>query len=88
MSDENVVIDLSQNETSILETSATQIQQNAYKKLRKKIQDQVISIGEFSYKDIKDTDIIYPRAHNAILIEGTRGSGKTTFLLKSLERLK
>jgi hypothetical protein len=60
----------------------------AYQKLREGVEKQLNSLGTFSYRDIKDTDITYPRVHNAILIEGSRGSGKTTFLLKSLEKLK
>ncbi|BBN60917.1 hypothetical protein [Pseudomonas sp. KUIN-1] len=88
MNDKCVVIDLSANEAGVLEDSAEQLQHEAYQKLRDGIEKQIYSLGTFSYRDIRDTDITYPRVHNAILIEGSRGSGKTTFLLKSLEKLK
>jgi hypothetical protein len=88
MNDKCVVIDLSANEAGVLEDSAEQLQHGAYQKLRGGIEKQLNSLGTFSYRDIKDTDITYQRVHNAILIEGSRGSGKTTFLLKSLEKLK
>lgn len=87
MNEKNVVIDLSISEAGVLEDSAEQLQQGGYQKLRGGIESQLSSLGRFSYRDIKDTDITYPRVHNAFLIEGNRGSGKTTFLLKSLDKL-
>ncbi|MGY2958938.1 hypothetical protein ACVWWT_004190 [Pseudomonas sp. TE6349] len=87
MNVKNLVIDLSIGEAGVFEESAEQLQQRAYERLRREIQNQLKSVGNFSYGNIKDTDITYPRAHNAFLIEGSRGSGKTTFLLKSLQKL-
>ncbi|MBX8534311.1 KAP family NTPase [Pseudomonas cichorii] len=88
MSDNKVVINLSVNEAGVLEDSEGQLQQAAYLKLRGRIESQLNARATFSYESIKETDITYPRVHSAILIEGGRGSGKTTFLLKSLEKLK
>ncbi|MCV4344207.1 KAP family NTPase [Pseudomonas capsici] len=88
MSDNKVVINLSVNEAGVLEDSEGQLQQNAYLKLRDRIEYQLDTRTTFSYESIKETDITYPRVHSAILVEGGRGSGKTTFLLKSLEKLK
>ncbi|MBX8518828.1 hypothetical protein K5D56_07115 [Pseudomonas cichorii] len=88
MSDNKVVINLSVNEAGVLEDSEGQLQQDAYLKLRDRIEYQLNARTTFSYESIKETDITYPRVHSAILIEGGRGSGKTTFLLKSLEKLK
>ncbi|MEN1832748.1 hypothetical protein AAIM60_07675 [Pseudomonas lijiangensis] len=88
MSDNKVVINLSVNEAGVLEDSEGQLQQDAYLKLRGRIEHQLKARSTFPYESIKETDITYSRVHSAILIEGSRGSGKTTFLLKSLERLR
>ncbi|GFM80133.1 hypothetical protein PSCICN_08250 [Pseudomonas cichorii] len=88
MSDNKVVINLSVNEAGVLEDSEDKLQQGAYDKLLEKIESQLSSSSSYPYRDIEDVDITYPRAHNAIMIEGSRGSGKTTFLLNSLKKLK
>ena len=43
--------------------------------------------SEDSYTKVKETSLSYTRIHNAMLIQGGRGSGKTTFLLNALRRL-
>jgi hypothetical protein len=88
MNSKILAIDLSINEAGLLETSAEQLQQEAYETLKSRIKKQIDGLSKSIYRDLKDTDITYPRVHNAILIEGSRGSGKTTFLLKSLEKLR
>lgn len=88
MDGKKLVIDLSKSETERLKKSADILQTGAFERLANLIKLQLDSIPEDSFADIKDTDLSYPRTHNAILIEGGRGSGKTTFLLSALLRLR
>ncbi|MBX8488549.1 hypothetical protein K5D42_01555 [Pseudomonas cichorii] len=88
MSDNKVVINLSVNEAGVQGEPERQLQQDAYEKLERRIKEQLDARGTFSYGSIEETDITYPRVHSAILIEGSRGSGKTTFLLGSLKKLR
>lgn len=63
------------------------LQKDAIKRLDYLISEQLESIPTIPYTDFNDTSLSYTRAHNAILIQGGRGSGKTTFLLNALKRL-
>ncbi|EZP81488.1 hypothetical protein BV97_02706 [Novosphingobium resinovorum] len=62
------------------------LQGEASTELAKLIAAQLIG-SDGTYKDVKPTAITYPRPHRAILVEGGRGSGKTTFLLGHLQSL-
>jgi|GEM_PF-5703496 len=62
------------------------IQEDASSGLRHLITAQ-LDEASYSYNNNKPTDITYPRPHRAILVEGGRGSGKTTFLLTHLQSL-
>ncbi|MEX5497791.1 MULTISPECIES: hypothetical protein [Pseudomonas] len=88
MGELKLVIDLSKSETERLKNPADILQRGAFERLARLIQHQLDFIPEDSFADIRDTDLSYPRTHNAVLIEGGRGSGKTTFLLTALLRLR
>ena len=83
-----LVIDLSKNETERLKNPTDILQKGAFERLTRLIRHQLNSIPDDSFADVRDTDLSYPRTHNAVLIEGGRGSGKTTFLLTALLRLR
>ncbi|MFW9080345.1 hypothetical protein ACOI9X_13870 [Pseudomonas sp. P2757] len=63
------------------------LQKDAIKRLDQLISEQLQTIPKESYTAFSETSLSYTRAHNAILVEGGRGSGKTTFLLNALKRL-
>ncbi|MFK3773307.1 hypothetical protein [Pseudomonas sp. NPDC089406] len=86
MTNKQLAIDLLAYDTHMHEDSVDQLQQDAYLSLHNIISNQLNNIRQ--ERSISPSDFIYAREHNAILIEGSRGSGKTTFLLKSLQKLK
>lgn len=70
-----------------VELSHGELQHDGSRKLLDLIEKQVSDPASVGYDKVKLTDITYFRPHRAILVEGGRGSGKTTFLLRNLERL-
>lgn len=80
-------IDLSKSELERLRTPTDILQKDAFARLTELIDKQLVAIPRELFADYKDTALSYPRPHNAVLIEGGRGSGKTTFLLTALQRL-
>lgn len=87
MNEQSLVIDLSKSEMERLKNPADLLQKDAFSRLTNLVQHQLCSIPKESFSDFKETELSYPRPHNAVLIEGGRGSGKTTFLLTALQRL-
>lgn len=84
---EPYIIDLSKSELERLKTPTDILQKDAFTRLTDLIDKQLSAIPTEPFADYKDTALSYPRPHNAVLIEGGRGSGKTTFLLTALQRL-
>lgn len=90
MSQLPLVINLSSSATGRFDEGNDILQRDAIRRLDALIVEQINSISEEredSYAKVKETSLSYTRSHNAILIEGGRGSGKTTFLLNALHRL-
>lgn len=85
--DEPYKIDLSKSELDRLKTPADILQKDAFTRLTTLIDMQLKAIPIEPFADYRDTALSYPRPHNAVLIEGGRGSGKTTFLLTALQLL-
>lgn len=84
---EPYIIDLSKSELERLKTPTDILQKDAFTRLTDLIGAQLSAIPKEPFVDYKDTALSYPRPHNAVLIEGGRGSGKTTFLLTALQQL-
>lgn len=80
-------IDLSKSELERFKTPTDILQKDAFTRLTDLIDKQLSAIPSEPLSHYKDTALSYPRPHNAVLIEGGRGSGKTTFLLTALQRL-
>jgi hypothetical protein len=90
MSQLPLVINLSNNGTGRFDERNDILQRDALKRLDALIVEQVDGISDDSddsYAKVKAIDLSYTRIHNAMLIQGGRGSGKTTFLLNALRRL-
>lgn len=90
MSQRPLVINLSSSTTGRFDEGNDILQRDAIRRLDALIIEQVNGISEEredSYAKVKETSLSYMRIHNAMLIEGGRGSGKTTFLLNALHRL-
>lgn len=90
MSQLPLVINLSNSGTGKFDERNDILQRDALKRLDALIVEQVNGISddnEDSYAKVKETSLSYIRIHNAMLIQGGRGSGKTTFLLNALRRL-
>lgn len=87
MSKKPLVINLSKSEKERLEKPDDILQTDALKRLDGLIGEQLEGIPPKRYSDFNETSLSYPRTHNAILVQGGRGSGKTTFLLNALQRL-
>ena len=89
---ETIVLDLAQSEAGILGSPDSFVQKKAQIRLHKLIEHQLAEILESEaaprsksqYLSSGGVELSYPRRHNAILVEGGRGSGKTTFLLNAL----
>lgn len=64
------------------------LQSEAFKQLDAIIRAQINGLENPIFKSPTGDEISYSRPHNSILIEGGRGSGKTTFLLNALEYLQ
>ncbi|MDO5657183.1 MAG: hypothetical protein Q4G36_02535 [Paracoccus sp. (in: a-proteobacteria)] len=64
-----------------------ELQREGGDKLRELIASQ-IPRDRVRYDEVEPTAISYDRPHRAILVEGGRGSGKTTFLLTHLHHIR
>lgn len=90
-----IVLDMSRSDTGNVGREGNLVQIDAQKKLRDLIKDQVeklevpskLAPERSSFSTKKGFALSYARPHNAILIEGGRGSGKTTFLLQAIESM-
>ena len=90
--DLSVRIDLNQAEFSRSDIRSSdrsygELQREGGDKLRELIASQIPYDG-VSYDKVAPTAISYDRPHRAILVEGGRGSGKTTFLLTHLHHIQ
>lgn len=84
----NRIIDLSTNGAEYFEKTDKIINIEAMKRLGLIIKNQINELKNKEYHPPKSSDLSYRRIHNGILIEGGRGSGKTTFLLNALHHLQ
>ncbi|MEN5311173.1 hypothetical protein [Pseudomonas koreensis] len=82
-----LVINLSKSEKERLEKPDDILQTVALTRLDRLIGEQLDGIPTKPHSEFSETSLSYPRPHNAILVQGGRGSGKTTFLLNALQRL-
>lgn len=82
------IIDLNGNGAERFDNSDKVLQVEAFEKLDKLIREQVAKLDSPIYVPPNDKQISYARPHNGILIEGGRGSGKTTFLINALQYLQ
>lgn len=82
------IIDLQNSDTGLLQSADSVIQCAASDQFYKLVEKHLERVNSNFIPRGDDASLCYDRAHNAILIEGSRGSGKTTFLLNSLKTLK
>lgn len=82
------IIDLNSNGAERFDNADKVLQDEAFSRLDTIIQAQISRLGNPQYTPPSDGELSYPRPHNGILIEGGRGSGKTTFLLNALHNLR
>lgn len=80
----NINLDLSSNSSKIF-TDDSIIQQDIFSEVKEKILERVVSISDKSkpcYKkdDASESIVNLPMKHSAIMISGSRGAGKTSFL--------
>ncbi len=92
-SSEPVVINLAQDEIELANNRSKDaaLQRDGWTDLETLINTHIKVIEASQEKpliDTLETAISYPRQHKAVLIEGGRGSGKTTFTLNFLQYLK
>ena len=90
MSQLPLIINLSNSGMGRFDEHNDILQRDALKRLDVLIVEQLNDISDEiqdSYAKISETSLSYQRIHNAMLIQGGRGSGKTTFLLNALRRL-
>lgn len=80
-----IVIDLFQPDFPY---AGSLLQLGALYSLKAFVAERVKEIESLKRSDRNTTDLFYPRFHRAVLIEGGRGSGKTTFLLKALNEIR
>lgn len=88
-----IILNLSTSETGLIDSTESLVQRDGQQRLQRIIERQLLQINELASKSAhhpsrrRQSDLSYSRPHNAILIEGGRGSGKTTFLLNCLDAL-
>ncbi|MFN7040212.1 MAG: hypothetical protein ACK4OH_03445 [Acidovorax temperans] len=88
-----IVLNLSKSETGLVNDAESLVQRDGQQRLQRVIERQLNQIRELGTKgpdkppSSPNFELSYSRPHNAILIEGGRGSGKTTFLLNALDNL-
>ncbi|CAN0049441.1 unnamed protein product, partial [Chrysoparadoxa australica] len=81
------IIDLNRSGAERFEDADKVLQNEAFDHLGKIISAQLERLEGSSFTNQAATELSYPRPHEGILIEGGRGSGKTTFLLNALHDL-
>ncbi|CNF27306.1 Uncharacterised protein [Yersinia nurmii] len=81
------IIDLNVNGAERFDNIDRVLQSEAFKQLDSIILAQINGLENPSFKPPTGEELSYSRPHNSILIEGGRGSGKTTFLLNALHYL-
>lgn len=64
------------------------LQRDALGSLKTFVAERIKEIENLGQSAEEASDLFYPRFHRAVLIEGGRGSGKTTFLLKALNEIR
>ncbi|MBC7285227.1 hypothetical protein, partial [Hoeflea sp.] len=82
------IIDLNANGAERFDDIDKVLQDEAFAQLNEIIQAQVSRLENPPYSPPTVKQLSYRRPHNGILIEGGRGSGKTTFLLNALHNLR
>lgn len=82
------IIDLNVNGTEHFDNIDKILQGEAFEKLDTILQAQIHSLENPGFQPPTGKELSYSRQHNSILIEGGRGSGKTTFLLNALHYLE
>jgi hypothetical protein len=88
-----IILNLAKSETGLVNDAESLVQREGQQRLQRIIERQLLQIEDIESKgphnaaSSKRFELSYPRPHNAILIEGGRGSGKTTFLLNVLDDL-
>ncbi|KAB7632962.1 hypothetical protein [Stenotrophomonas rhizophila] len=92
-SKKEIVLNLSRSDTGLVNNAESLVQRDGQQRLQRIIERQLLQIEEIASKSSliqasrTGSELSYSRPHNAILIEGGRGSGKTTFLLNCLDAL-
>ena len=81
------IIDLNVNGAERFDNIDRVLQSEAFKQLDSIIRAQINGLENPNFKPPTGEELSYSRPHNSILIEGGRGSGKTTFLLNALHYL-
>lgn len=87
--EQEIIIDLSmtQEANDNLEMKHL-LQQEAYEQLRTAIDDTIEKIEPFK-KRLNDVDtVLRARTHDVIMLDGARGSGKTTFIINAQKFLR
>lgn len=82
------IIDLNTNGAESFDNANKVLQSEAFYRLSDIIQAQITRLDTPLYSPPTGKELSYHRPHNGILIEGGRGSGKTTFLLNALHGLQ
>lgn len=80
-----IIIDLFQPDFSYADSL---LQRDALNSLKNLVAERIQELENLDEAEEDASDLFYRRFHRAVLIEGGRGSGKTTFLLKSLKEMK
>lgn len=81
------IIDLNGNGVEKLKVVEV-LQSEALSQLASIVRSQIGEFENTPYAPPTGRELVYSRPHNAILIQGGRGSGKTTFLLNALSYLQ
>lgn len=82
------IIDLNENGAERFTNPHKVLQSEALAQLGAIIRAQIGRLESPAYTPPTGRELSYPRPHNGILIQGGRGSGKTTFLLNAMHYLQ
>lgn len=82
------IIDLNGNGAERFDHPDKVLQSEALDQLSSIVRAQISRLENPLYTLPTGKELVYPRPHNGILIQGGRGSGKTTFLLNALHYLQ
>lgn len=82
-----ISINLDQSQTAKPFSSEDIIQKEALKEVELHVEKNLVSVPEFKekLKDLTPVFECYPRYHSTITISGSRGSGKTSFILSVMK---